>query len=154
MTLELSDKHARLDALRKMLAQAKGLSITVGVHDAEGGASHQSTSATVADIASFHEFGTNRIPARSFLRAWFDENKAKNLDILQKLGRAVLQGKLDVRTGLDLAGLRFVGDIQRRIKAHIAPPLNEATIARKRSSTPLIDTGQLWSSIRHRIEGP
>ena len=36
MTLELSDKHASLDALRKMLAQAKGLSITVGVHDVGG----------------------------------------------------------------------------------------------------------------------
>ena len=77
MTLELSDKHARLDALRKMLAQAKGLSITVGVHDAEGSASHQSTSATVADIASFHEFGTNRIPARSFLRAGSTKTRPK-----------------------------------------------------------------------------
>jgi hypothetical protein len=70
------------------------------------------------------------------------------------MAQAVIAGKVpNVRVALDRLGAKFVGDIQRRIKAHIPPPLQQSTIDRKGSSTPLIDTGVLWSSITHEVKG-
>lgn len=51
----------------------------------------------------------------------------------------------EVGTGLENA-------IVQKIQAGIPPPLQPETIRRKRSSKPLIDTGQMLASITHRIE--
>jgi hypothetical protein len=48
-------------------------------------------------------------------------------------------------------GLLFVGQIQERIKANIAPENADSTIERKGSSTPLINGGQLWQSVKHEV---
>lgn len=133
----------------KRIAKGKRAQITVGVHDTEGAAT--SGGATIADIAAFNEFGTERIPARSFIRAWADESIAENKRILSAIARNVVTGKATAEQGLDQAGLRFVGEIQNRISNGVQPPNAPSTIARKGSSTPLIDTGQLRSSIRHRV---
>lgn len=106
---------------------------------------------TVADIATIHEYGLGHNPERSFIRAWADENKSANEKALIKIGQAVVEGKFTAEQGLDRAGLLFVAQIQKRIKGNIPPPLNAATIKKKKSSTPLINTGQLWTSIRHKV---
>jgi hypothetical protein len=45
-----------------------------------------------------------------------------------------------------------VGVIKQRIANGIAPPNSPYTIARKGSSKPLIDTGQLRNSITYQVE--
>ena len=59
------------------------------------------------------------------------------------------------RIGTLCRQLRVHRDAVRRVltQAGIAPPLKPATIARKGSSTPLINTGQLRSAITWRVEG-
>jgi hypothetical protein len=91
------------------------------------------------------------VPERSFIRAWADENEQRNKANLRKIAEEVFDGKYDIRTGLDRLGLLFVGKIQARIKGHIAPPNAPSTIAKKKSSTPLINLGQLWSSILSKV---
>jgi hypothetical protein len=116
------------------------------VHEGE-----KPTPATMVEIAGYQEFGTATIPARSFIGGWFDENEASNKAFARDLALKRLGGKLDYRRSLDLMGVRAQGGIQKRIAAGIAPPLDPATIKRKGSSKPLIDTGQLRSSITYRI---
>ncbi len=161
--MSVTDQDKGAKALLARLKEAKGLTLTVGVHDTEGALPHEepptegegsgdsSTPPTVAQIATVHEYGLGDNPERSWLRAWADTNQAKNEDTLTKIAQAVFEGKFTAEQGLERAGLRFVAEIQQGIKAHIPPPLKPETIARKKSSTPLINTGQFWGSIRHRV---
>lgn len=134
----------RVKSIRKM----GDPEVTVGIHEAEGGA--QNGSATILDIAVWNEFGTSRIPPRSFIRAWFDENKSEVESMWKSAMRAVAKGKLSKQNALDQFGLYCVGQIQARMAAGVPPPNADSTVRRKGSSTPLIDTGQLRSSVTHR----
>lgn len=138
--------------------------ITVGIHGAEGDAMHgeatfaedgalePNTELTVAEVATFHEFGTRHIPQRSFIRAWFDESVAENRALLLSQMQLAIAGKLTLEQALERCALKFEAGVRKRIRARIPPPLAQSTIDRKGSSTPLIDTGQLVSSIRAKAE--
>lgn len=104
---------------------------------------------TVLFIASIHEFGAPDagIPARSFVRGYVDENGPKIRAVQAKLSRMALDGKISVPNALNQLGAFVAGGMQQRIADGIMPPLSPVTIEAKGSSTPLIDTGQLRSSI-------
>lgn len=137
--------------LRRVQAAARGRAVTIGVHSGEGGAP-AAGGGTVADVASIHEFGLGNVPERSFVRGWADEKKNDNERILRGIGEAIVRGDYSVEVGLERAGLLMVASMQQRIRGGIAPELADVTVARKGSSTPLIDTGQLVSSITHKVE--
>lgn len=147
------------------------ITITVGVHADAGAEKHVPPAApsavandtqaaandtgsradlTVADVATFNEFGTSRIPQRSFIRAWFDESQDFIAKTLQSQMRLVLAGKLDAETAAERIALACEGSMKQRISRGIPPPNAPATIARKGSSKPLIHTGQLRNAIRGR----
>lgn len=149
----VTDKDKGYAALFARLGAAKRAFVTVGVHGPEGSETHQGTELTVVDVATIHEYGLGNCPARSFIRAYADESKAANEKRLAVVARNHISGTIPIDQGLDRLGLKMVAEIQNRIVAHIAPPLKPETIDRKGSSTPLVDTGQLKSSIRHEIGG-
>lgn len=140
------------DSGRKPLPLTKALlDITVGVHTDDGAAGH-GDGLTVADIATFHEFGTQTVPMRSFIRGWYDENPEFIRDTLKRELTAVASGKRTLDQALARAALIFEGSVKQRIASNIPPPLAPATIARKGSSVALIDTGQLRNAIRGRVK--
>jgi hypothetical protein len=164
-TLKVTDKDAGWDALkdRVLKLSAPGAYTLVGVQGQEAGSAHRAAAPmTVVDVAVTHEFGavirTRRgkeivIPQRSFIRATIDEHAPKLQRTAAALGQGVLIGKFQTRQALELLGQQGVGLIQQRIADGIAPPNAPSTIARKKSSKPLVDTGQLRGSITHRVEG-
>ena len=111
---------------------------------------------SVAEIAMIHEFGTATVPQRSFIRSTLDKH---GLTYSKQLAEGVqaaivdaVNGKLDTdQKALNRLGMRIKGDIQKRIAQGISPPNAPATIARKGSSTPLIDSGQLRASITYEL---
>jgi len=125
--------------------------VTVGVHAEDGAASHGDAT-TVLDVAIANEFGTETIPERSFIRAWVDEHRDEARGWLAVLMAQVVAGKITREIALERWGQKIQGEIQKRIAQGIPPPNAPETIARKGSSTPLIDTGQLRSSIRYKVE--
>lgn len=137
----------------RVKAAASPRVLTVGVHGEEGGAATQDGKTTVGDVATANEFGLG-VPERSFIRAWADENADRHQADLRKIGEAIVKGTIpSADVGLEQLGLRFVGEVQARIASGIPPENAPATVARKGSSTPLINFGQLRSSIRHKV-GP
>jgi hypothetical protein len=153
MTGRVTDRDRGYKKLLKRLTP-KPSDVTVGVHEADGAAQHGNDEQTIVEIASYHEFGgpNNNPPRRSFIRDWADENSEKHKAMLKKLAAGVIAGKLEsVDQALELFGVRAVGEVQQRIAQGIEPPLKDATIQRKGSSVPLIDTGQLRSSIVHKV---
>jgi hypothetical protein len=147
--VKVTDRDRGFRQLTQKIGAAKPSALTIGVHDSEGGASTPSGK-TVAEIAAFHEYGEGP-PERSFIRAWVDASEEQIASDLKKMGEAIARGKLTPTMALERLGLLYVGQVQQRIAAGIAPPLAQSTIDRKGSSTPLVHTGQLRSSIRHKV---
>jgi hypothetical protein len=141
------------ETIQKMAAAAQkpGAHVTVGWPATAG--QHAGSSMSVAEIAAQHEFGTARIPQRSMLRATVEIYEHKYTEALRKIGIGITAGRIDLKGGLDLLGVMIKGDVQKRIAAGIMPPNAPSTIARKGSSTPLIDTGQMRNAIEHEVRG-
>ncbi|ETS31164.1 hypothetical protein PTE_03118 [Photorhabdus khanii NC19] len=93
------------------------------------------------------------IPERSFLRSTFNENKGKYANKLAKSIKSELKNNGDPQQALEKLGEIVARDVKRKIQAGIDPPLSQATIKRKKSSKPLIETGQLLQSITYEVRG-
>lgn len=126
--------------------------LTVGIHEEEGGAAREG-GMTSAAVAFIHEFGAEAagIPERSWLRGALEQHRREIEDEMRRLAALIVRNRLTSARAHDLLGARIVSLIQRRIRDGTDPPLAPATIARKGSSVPLIDTGQLIQEIRHRV---
>lgn len=130
--------------------------------EGESGAAHKkrakavassSTSAvTQVDVATWMEFGAGDVEERSFLR---DTINIKHAEITSRANKEigkVAAGKQTAAVAYDRIGADVVGMVQKRIADGIAPGNDPATIAKKGSSTPLIDSGQLRSAITHEVK--
>ena len=100
--------------------------------------------------AASNEFGTRdgRIPERSFIRAGVDEGDARINDMADRLWSQVTDGRLTKKLALAKMGETIQTMVQRKITSLRYPPNAASTIARKKSTNPLIDTGRMRASIR------
>lgn len=112
-----------------------------------------------AMIATIHEYGAPKagIPERSFIRRTFaneDVIKQKK-EMCAKLSKQILAGKMEVGQALGLLGAFGANAVKRTIDdgEGVPPPLKPATIARKGSSRPLVDTGQMRNAITWEVVG-
>lgn len=134
--------------LKAFLSSAGSKSVKAGVMS--GNAQRDgSEELTNVDVAYIHEFGSleNSIPERSFVRAPFSKNREKYLDTLAAVVEKSFSGKMKPAKGLELIGAQMAADMQNEIRRGIPPANAPSTVARKNSSKPLIDTGQLVNSI-------
>ena len=146
----VSDDARGWSKLAKELASLDSASVLVGIQGPAGDAAHGKSGLTVAEVASIHEFGRG-VPERSFLRATIDINQRRLDSLLLRLAAGVMAGKLTAGHALELMGETAVGMVIERIDDHIPPPNAPSTIARKGSSTPLIDSAQLKGSITYKV---
>lgn len=144
--------------LERACELAKGATVRVGVLDdatknVEPGDAPSKLS--LLEVAAQHEFGAPAagIPQRSFIRATVDEKRADIGRLQLALAKQVLAGKLTPDQALEQMGAKVAAWCQTRIAEGISPALQPETVRRKGSSTPLIDTGQLRSSITYRVTG-
>lgn len=130
--------------------------VRVGIQGDEAAAPHAGAGEPLPNVAIgvIHEFGVPEvgIPERSFLRSTYDAKIGDYATILKKGARDVYDGKVTSERVLGRVGEKFASDVKGTINAGIDPPLQPATIARKGSSKPLIDSGQLKGSISWRYE--
>lgn len=164
---------SKLQAVIAKLEQMQRLSVVVGVPMAKNAARGETNNATIAAV---HEFGAAitvtpkmrsflhyagihlkagtaqvNIPERSFLRSTVAENKDVAVSALARGINDALVGNGDARAPFETLGRNMAGMVQRKIQAGLSPPLSAATMARKGSSKPLIDTGSLLQSITWEV---
>lgn len=137
------------DELKKLSARAKKgkALVEVGVisdHTYEDGL-------TVVEVAAYNEFGTKHIPERPFIRSTVKKEKPKLKAFSGKLLKKIIDGKLTREKALGLLGQKVAGEIKETITTLRAPPNAASTIAAKKSSNPLIDTGELRQSITFEV---
>lgn len=136
-------------ALVQRLTGARGATIDVGILG-ERAAEAYEDGITVAQVAEWAELGLGQ-PMRSWLRGWVDEHEREIHDRIRAEVRAVAAGTRPRRQALERLAAWMVGGIRARIAVGIDPPNAPSTVARKGSSKPLIDTGQLRSSVASRV---
>lgn len=153
MGLKTFVKKNTLPALiRKLKMGESGMSVTIGVQGKDAGAKKEG-GLTNVQVASYHEFGTENIPQRSFIRSNDEKNKAQYKKVIAEIKDKIIFGQMKVDQGLGLLGEKVRADIQAGIRAGIEPALSEKTIKAKGSSVPLIDTGQLIQAITYDVKG-
>jgi len=133
----------RVEGLKEPAAVAVGILARDASKD-DGGSS-------VLNVGIANEFGTVRIPERSFVRAWFDENRGRAQKVLRGRFKRVVAGQLTEEQALDQFGAWAAGEMQARIAQGVPPPNAQSTIDRKGSSTPLIDEGLLRSALAFEV---
>lgn len=101
----------------------------------------------VADVALWNEFGTERIPARPFLRT--AQNKAI------ERGNRILQVRMEENADVEQIakdlGMMMQDEIKKQITRGEFAPNAPSTIKRKGSSHPLIDTGNMRQSVHWAV---
>ena len=90
------------------------------------------------------------IPERSFIRATFDEKSDEIGERAEAAVTAIINGA-DVSKALARTGQYIEGEIKRKIGSGPFTPNSPATIRKKKSSKPLIDTGHMRQSVRYEI---
>lgn len=94
---------------------------------------------------------TIRIPARPFMKQAADNNANAWEQLIEELAGRVIDG-MNPQQALELLGNQVKGDIKEIFTKGDFAPNSPATIARKKSSRPLIDTGRLRNSVDFRIK--
>lgn len=137
------------EVMQQLLATGK-LHITVGVHG-DVGARKDGPSQVL--VAAANEFGTKdgRVPERSYMRSTVDARRGDLALLMTKQLGVVADGKRTAKDAAEIAGLFMSSAIKKTLTDLSDPPNAPSTIARKGSSNPLIDTGQLRASITHKV---
>lgn len=154
----VEDKDLGLNRIiRTLNKDLDGVVVKVGVQAKDKavrrgkGGSIRNTDQPLAVIAAIHEFGLGDMPQRSFLRSAYDENLPMIDKMIQRVANGAVFG-LGTNAALNQLGNVVQGMVQRKIVDGPFTPNSPATIKRKKSSRPLIDTGHLRQSIRYVIE--
>lgn len=121
---------------------------------------------TVLDVAVFHEFGTERLPPRSFMRASHDKMAPEINAAIKRLYKGVMEGKLSVSRALSIIGLLVERETKRFLTSNsVKPPSKKGDFSlvkfspvvnsnakaprkdKRNSYKTLIDTAQMLNSI-------
>lgn len=145
----LRDRDRGLERLLNRLRGRASVRIAVGVLARAGAIENRESDLSVLAVAIVNEYGGGGVPARSFVRAWADENRAANAERIRRVARAVLRGGDEQRLLREL-GREMAEDMRTRMRRGIAPPLSPDTAARKGSAVPLVG-GQLERAIGSEV---
>ena len=153
MTVKVNDKVWR--DLKRKLGDAAKRGVRVGVLSNKGG-TEQNDGITMIELAAIHEFGSPAagIPKRSFLVDTFKGNQRDMQAFTLKLAKGIILNRFSHLKALEMLGLWGVNQIKNRITTGkgIEPKNADATIAKKKSDRPLIDTGRLVNAINHEVD--
>lgn len=103
----------------------------------------------VTEVAKKNDKGIG-VPERPFMIPAGNKAANKIINITVKS----IAGGMDESQALSKAGELFVGFIQKEITNLKEPPNSPATIAKKGSSNPLIDTGLMRSKVEWKLRPP
>lgn len=143
MSVEVKLIDHGFDNIIRQALKLDGKGVKVGIRRGKG--SHDGTD--MLDIAVYNHFGTATIPARPFVSDCAEKNAGQIQEAQKRLVYRVYQGSLSADGALAQLGAWYV-NVQ---KGHILhggwTPNAPATIKRKGSNRPLVDTGQLVNTV-------
>jgi len=149
--------------LRQIESVGNGVSITTGIHFAEGTALPKwrgkvDGDVPVAHYANWQEYGNKKIPARPTFRPTVTKNQVKFTRQTAMGMRQIYAGGMSVRKLMTKQGRRTKDWLKTRIMLLTTPPNSAMTIRQKvkerRGTNPLIYSGTMYKSIKSKVNYP
>lgn len=146
--------------LKSVLTRAT-FTLSAGIHPDDAAEQHPAENGgrplTIGELGAIHEHGAGHVPARSWLRGWFDENRDKTVADLRAALAPVALRQLwsddHVPAAVQAAARTVRNGIVSRIAQHIPPPLAESTLAKKAPKiVPLIDSRAFVDHISAQVD--
>lgn len=108
---------------------------------------------SMAAIARKNELGSRaeRIPARPFMANTMRYQGDAMQQLMLDVGHMIINRRFTPLQGYNVIGYTYEMLLRNTILQQVPPPNAPYTIVRKGSSTPLIDTGQMFRAITYRI---
>ncbi|WP_419636476.1 hypothetical protein [Thiolapillus sp.] len=138
------------DGMHKVRKHLHDVSVEVGILRGKYKSEGDEPARYVAQVAAQNEYGHGRIPSRPFMRNAMRKNKKDIRKGLGRVARAETHAK-SAKGQMMRLGMRAQNWVRREITDLRTPPNSPMTIARKRSSNPLIDTGRMRQEIQFRV---
>jgi hypothetical protein len=157
-----TDTDMGLANIFKETEKLKSMCVKVGVTE-DAGSKPVDGGDTLANIAAKNELGVLGppvsqhgkgkwfIPPRPFIRGFADGKREQIAKTLEKLYGLVSGGKLNAADAMARLGEYGQSGVKSYIRNGPHTPNADSTIARKKSSRPLVDTGTLRNSIRYQV---
>lgn len=114
---------------------------------------------SVVDVAFWNNYGTKNqeggvaIPARRFMDIGGRRASQETLPYLKKMVPKINEGKIKEEDVAEVIGNKAVAILKKEITELSEPPNAPATIAKKKSSNPLIDTGLMRQTVTFELRG-
>lgn len=112
------------------------------------------TDSDVLTKAVVNHFGSdaNGIPERPFLANAMRDKADDYREAMKAEAKRILDGERTPRQAMSRLGIAAQGDVQVEITDLRDPPNAQATINRKGSSNPLIDSGEMRAAVTYRVQ--
>jgi len=149
-TKGIIDRDLGLKKIIRELKKLDGAEVTIGLHEDTG---DYPGGTPVRDVGFFLEFGTIKMPARSWLRSVFDK-KTKKLNAAARRGlSAIYSGVNTAKRLIDGLGREFASDVKNNIVGNkVRPKTTAATLAKKDTQITLADTFRLHDEVKHKVK--
>lgn len=144
--MSVKDTDLGLNRFIAEMQSAKTVEVVIGILEGT-----MNDGQSVAEYAAHNEFGTDNIPERSFMRTSFDENKHGISIVMGQQFAKVKRGEKTVRDALSHVGMYHQQQIMKKIGSNIQPANSPVTIAKKKSSRTLIDTGAMLNGVAYLV---
>jgi hypothetical protein len=131
---------------------ASGAHVVVGIPKGNN-KTYQGTQVGIAEVAAWNHWGTSQIPARPFISGPVKANEMRIRALQARLMKGFVEGKISEKVALTLLGTEVLNLILTAINSGFPPPNAPSTIKNKKSSQPLIDTGQLKGALTMELRG-
>ena len=104
----------------------------------------------ISEIAAYNDLGTSHIPARPFMEQAVDGHTSEIERAIEEAYECIVEGD-NLETFYHIIGAFLQGLVQKEISSGNFVPNAPATIRKKGSAQPLIDTGRMKQSVRYHI---
>lgn len=169
MSVKIIDNRKEWDRIRKEIVLFKNGKTSIGFFT--GGNDPSKDLATRAMVQEYgaripvtkkmkgffaYKFGIQlktkmiRIPARPFQRRTFDNNQGMIQKMINMFYGKVIDGKLSAKQALSQLGEWYRGLTIVAVRSGGFAPNAPLTIKQKKSSRPLVDSGEMINSLTHR----
>lgn len=146
MKVKVSGTNQALSNIKKALSNlVTDDFVTVGIHEDENARPEKGINN--ATLGAIQHFGTDRIPARPWLDIGVEQS---NQEYIQLITDGIADG-LPIEQILNQLGIVAQASVQQYMVDLRTPPNAQSTITAKKSSNPLIDTGELRQSVTYKI---
>jgi len=148
MAVKIKDKMtADGKRFEKMLKDLGRKQVRIGF---QHGKATEEDGTDICDVAAWNELGTEHTPSRPFMRKSVDENEDKINAFLQSQKADLVKG-VPAENVLNKIGIFQKDLMQEKITEGDYVPNAPATVKKKGSAKPLIDTGRMRQSVNYVI---